>query len=80
SLFNLSVTLDTEKAGLWKGGTFYTLYQRKTGYGNAGGANAMGDWMQYDGWEGRQINQISECWYQQKMLNLTGHFVKKNLS
>lgn len=69
SLFNLSVTLDTEKAGLWKGGTFYTLYQKKIGYGMAGAGNAMGDWMQYDGWEGRQINQISECWYQQKLFN-----------
>lgn len=69
SLFNLSVTVDTEKAGLWKGGTFYTLYQRKTGYGLAGPTGAMGDWMTFDGWEGRQINQISECWYQQKLLN-----------
>lgn len=69
SLFNLSVTLDTEKAGLWKGGTFYTLYQRKTGYGLAGPSGAMGDWMTFDGWEGRQINQISECWYQQKLFN-----------
>lgn len=67
SLYNLSVTVDTEKAGLWKGGTFYTLYQKKTGYGMAGSAGAMGDWMQYDGWEGRQVNQISECWYQQKL-------------
>lgn len=69
SLFNLSATLDTEKAGLWKGGTFFTLYQRKTGYGLAGPSGAMGDWMTFDGWEGRQINQISECWYQQKLFN-----------
>lgn len=69
SLFNLSVTLDTEKAGLWKGGTFFTLYQRKTGYGLAGPTGAMGDWMTFDGWEGRQINQISECWYQQKLFD-----------
>lgn len=69
SLFNLSVTVDTEKAGLWKGGTFYTLYQRKTGYGLSGPTGAMGDWMTFDGWEGRQINQISECWYQQKLLD-----------
>lgn len=66
SLFNLSVTVDTEKAGLWHGGTFYTLYQRKTGYGLAGPGGAMGDYMYFDGWEARQINQISECWYQQK--------------
>lgn len=69
SLFNLGVTLDTEKAGLWKGGTFFTLYQRKTGYGISGAngqSGAMGDWMGLDGWDWRQINQISECWYQQK--------------
>lgn len=70
SLFNLSVTLDTEKAGLWKGGTFFTLYQRKAGYGISGpngNGGAMGDWMGMDGWDWRQINQISECWYQQKL-------------
>lgn len=69
SLFNLSVTVDTEKAGLWKGGTFYTLYQKKTGYGLAGpnGNGAMGDYMGYDGWDWRQMNQISEIWYQQKL-------------
>lgn len=70
SLFNLGITIDTEKAGLWKGGTFYTLYQRKTGYGLAGPAGgAMGDWMDFDGWDARQINQISECYYQQKLFN-----------
>ena len=67
SLFNLSVTVDTERAGLWKGGSFYTLYQRKAGYGLAGGA--MGDYMVFDNWDLRQINQISECWYQQKLFN-----------
>ena len=72
SLFNLSVTVDTEKAGMWKGGTFYGLYQRKAGYGISGanGNNgAMGDWMGLDGWDWRQINQISEYWYQQKLFN-----------
>ncbi len=72
SLFNLGITLDTEKAGLWKGGTFYALYQRKTGYGISGanGNNgAMGDWMGMDGWDWRQINQISEYWYQQKLFD-----------
>lgn len=69
SLFNLSVTVDTEKAGMWKGGTFYALYQNKRGYGISGanGNNgAMGDWMGLDGWDWRQMNQISEYWYQQK--------------
>lgn len=69
SLFNLSVTVDTEKAGLWKGGTFYTLYQKKTGYGLAGPGGAMGDYMYFDGWDWRQMNQISEVWYQQKLFD-----------
>lgn len=70
SLFNLSVSVDTQKAGAWKGGTFYALYQRKTGYGISGpngDGSAMGDWMGLDGWDWRQINQISELWYQQKL-------------
>lgn len=70
-LFNLGVTLDTEKAGLWKGGTFFALYQTKRGYGLSG-ANpngAMGDFMGFDGWDWRQINQISEYWYQQKFFD-----------
>lgn len=72
SLFNLGVTIDTEKAGMWKGGTFYALYQKKTGYGISGpnGNNgAMGDWMGLDGWDWRQMNQMSEYWYQQKLFN-----------
>lgn len=70
-LFNLGVTVDTEKAGLWKGGTFFGLYQRKAGYGISG-ANpngAMGDYMGFDGWDWHEINQISEYWYQQKLFN-----------
>lgn len=68
-LFNLGVTVDTQKAGLWKGGTFFALYQRKTGYGISGPDSAMGDYMGFDGWDWRQINQISEYWYQQKLFN-----------
>lgn len=65
SLFNLSVTVDTEKAGLWKGGTFYALYQNKRGNGLSG--RAMGDYQMFDGWDFREMNQISEVWYQQKL-------------
>ena len=70
SLYNLGVTIDTEAAGLWKGGTFYGLYQRKAGYGLSGANGddgAMGDWMGLDGWDWREMNQISEYWYQQKL-------------
>lgn len=69
SLFNLNATLDTEKAGMWKGGTFYALYQRKTGYGLSGVNGAMGDTQVFDGWDWRQMNQMSEYWYQQKLFN-----------
>ena len=68
-LLNLGVSLDTEKAGLWKGGTFFALYQSKRGYGLSGSGNAMGDVFGFDGWDWRQANQISEYWYQQKLFN-----------
>ena len=72
SLFNLSLTIDTEKAHMWKGGTFYGLYQSKMGYGLSGpngGDGAMGDWMGLDGWDWREMNQISEYWYQQTLFD-----------
>lgn len=67
ALYNLGVTFDTEKAGLWKGGTFFALYQSKRGYGLSGGA--MGDMMVLDGWDWREMNQVSEYWYQQKFFD-----------
>jgi porin len=72
TLFNLGVTLDTEKAGLWKGGKFYALYQKKTGYGISGpngDSGVMGDWMGLDGWDWRQMSQMSEYWYQQELFD-----------
>lgn len=69
SMFSLGVTLDTEAANLWKGGKFFALYQRKTGYGLSGSNGAMGDYYGFDGWDIPQINQISEYWYQQKLFN-----------
>lgn len=62
TLFNLDVTLDTEKMGLWKGGTFYMLYQNKRGSGLS--EDYMGDYMVLDGWDFREMNQLSEVWYQ----------------
>lgn len=66
SLYNLSVTVDTEKAGLWKGGTFYALYQNKRG-GGISGTGGMGDYQMLDNYDFREMNQISEAWYQQKL-------------
>lgn len=69
SLFHLGVTVDTKKAGLWEGGKFFMLYQRKAGMGLSGGDNAMGDYFGFDGWNMPEVNQISEYWYQQKFFN-----------
>lgn len=69
SLFSLGVTLDTEKANLWKGGKFFALYQRKAGMGLSGSDGAMGDYFGFDGWNMPQVNQISEYWYQQKLFD-----------
>lgn len=69
SLFSLGVTLDTEAAKMWKGGTFFGLYQRKTGMGMSGAEGAMGDYFGFDGWDMPQVNQIGEYWYQQKLFD-----------
>lgn len=61
-LYNLNLTLDTEKMGLWKGGTFYTLYQNKRGMGLT--REYMGDRQTMDGYDFRTMNQLSEYWYQ----------------
>lgn len=65
SLYNLSATFDTEKMGLWKGGTGFLLYQLKKGMGLS--TEYMGDYQVIDGWDFREMNQLSEAWYQQKL-------------
>lgn len=62
-LYGLDVTMDTEKMGLWKGGTFYTLYQNKRGMGLT--KDYMHDRQTMDGYDFRTMNQLSEYWYQQ---------------
>lgn len=62
---HLSVSLDTEKAGLWKGGTFFALYQRKIGSGINGAVGSP-----IDGWDfSEEANRVQEYWYQQKLFN-----------
>lgn len=62
---HLSVSLDTEKAGLWKGGTFFALYQRKIGSGINGAVGSP-----IDGWDfPDEMSRIQEYWYQQKLFN-----------
>lgn len=61
-LYNLELTLDTEKMGLWKGGTFYTLYQNKRGMGLT--RDYMGDRQTLDSYDFRTMNQLSAYWYQ----------------
>lgn len=65
SMQHLSVSLDTEKAGLWKGGTFFALYQRKIGSGINGAVGSP-----IDGWDyPDEANRVQEYWYQQKLFN-----------
>lgn len=61
NLLNVDVTLDTEKMGLWKGGTAYVLYQHKTGMGLT--KDYMGDYQVLDAWDYHEMSQISEAWY-----------------
>lgn len=65
TMYSLGVSLDTEKAHMWKGGTFFMLYQKKKGCGIN---SAMG--YPLDGWDyPDEVNQIQEFWYQQKLFN-----------
>lgn len=64
NLLNVDATLDTEKMGLWKGGTAYILYQHKTGMGLT--QNYMGDYQIFDSYDYHEMSQITEAWYKQQ--------------
>ncbi|MEI7475425.1 MAG: carbohydrate porin [bacterium] len=61
-------TLDTEKAGLWKGGTFYTAAEL---YGKTGmSLDEIGDTADVTSLDGyTQRHQLTQYWYQQKLFN-----------
>lgn len=67
SLLDMSATFDTEKMGLWKGGTVYVLGQ--TIYGKGLSGSRIGDIQVTSNIEGPDRTQLSEYWYEQKLFN-----------
>jgi porin len=67
SLLDMSLSLDTEKMGLWKGGTGFVLGQTIYGKGLTGGR--LGDLQTVSSIEAPARTQLSEFWYEQKLFN-----------
>ncbi|CAN5512080.1 hypothetical protein BH09PLA1_BH09PLA1_06990 [soil metagenome] len=62
-LFNLYLTLDTEKLIDFKGGTFFVNFQNHGGESASG--KTAGDWQWLSNIDARETTQVSELWYQQ---------------
>ena len=68
SLLDMSITLDTERMGLWKGGTGYILGE--TMYGKGLTESRLGDLQYVSNIEVTdERTQLSEFWYEQKLLD-----------
>jgi porin len=66
-LIDTNLIVDTEKMGLWKGGTFDIRYQNLHGHGLT--RNHIGDYQGYDSLDYGPFNQLSEYWYQQSLFD-----------
>jgi len=65
-VLSTSVEIDTEKAGLYKGGKAYVLFQNVLGKGLS--EKHVGDYMFFNGYESlRSGSQFSEYWYEQSL-------------
>lgn len=67
SLVDYSTTFDTEKLGLWEGGTAFVLGQTIYGKGLSGGI--LGDLQGVSSINADSRTQLSEFWYEQKLFN-----------
>ncbi|MGH7953367.1 MAG: carbohydrate porin [Limisphaerales bacterium] len=67
STFDLNLTLDTEKAFNWKGGTFYADLEDHAGRNPT--ADLTGDLQAFDKLNTARYLQIYELWYQQALFN-----------
>lgn len=65
SVLDVSLTVDTEKAGLWKGGTAFILGQ--TIYGKGLTDSRLNDIQTISSIEAPARTQLSEYWYEQKL-------------
>lgn len=63
-VIDTAIILDTEKMGLWHGGTAVTRFQHK--YGNGLG-DRIGAFQDIDAYDVRRFTQLSEYWYEQAL-------------
>jgi len=64
-LFDLYLTLDTDKLLQFKGGTFFVDFQSHGG--ESASQETVGDWQWLSNIDSRETTQISELWYQQSI-------------
>lgn len=64
---SLTVELDTEKAGLWRGGTFSVMAQIERGSGIS--ADFTGAYQEASNIVAEDFQQVSECWYEHRFLD-----------
>jgi len=66
-LFSLSLTVDTEAAGLWKGGTFFLNFQEI--HGRDISERHVGDLQALNNDDAPRRTQLAEYWYEHSLLN-----------
>ncbi len=63
---DLTATLDTEKLGLWRGGSFFLYFQN--GHGHGLSEEHVGDVQTLSNIDADDFSQISEYWFEQGLL------------
>ncbi len=66
-LLDLAVAFSTARAGLWKGGSLFFLFQQKHGHGITD--TDVGDFQVLSDMETPNFTQVSELWYRQTFLD-----------
>jgi porin len=66
-VIDTSVSLDTEKMGLWSGGKFVTRFQNKHGMGST--KDSVGDFQLLDTYDVHRFGHISEYYYQHSLFD-----------
>ena len=66
-LVDMSASLNTEKAGLWHGGTFFIQAHSK--HGHTLTQNILGDLQYYDNTDLPRTNLLSQYWYEQSLID-----------
>lgn len=66
NLFNLNLTLNTERLIGWKGGTFFVNFQNEAG---TNGSERVGSIQTISNIDSEGVTEISELWYEQTMFD-----------